>query len=110
VRIATDHLYAEMHWDRGSPGVFEYPPPIDASATVNGQAVWDTCTVTAGGNNLIYLDQVARNALQQQNPYQYGQVGHYATTYTPTYTPTPYQTTYQTPYPTTAYQSGGGGY
>jgi len=101
VSSSTDHLYAEMHWDRGSPGVVEYPPPIDESATVNGRAVWDTFTCTAGENNLIYLDQVARNALQQQNPYQYGQVGYYAATYTAT--PTPYQTTYQTPYPTTVY-------
>jgi len=60
IDIATDHLIAELHRDRGRIGVFEYPPPIDAQARTGGRAVMQPFVITAEDTPLLNITALSR--------------------------------------------------
>ena len=58
--IATDHLIAELHQDRGRIGVFEYPPPIDGKARTGGREITQPFAITANGTPLLNITALSR--------------------------------------------------
>lgn len=60
--VATDNLFAVLHYDRGEAGVFEYPA-IDTEQMADGQMVFGPFNAsTSWGEMLINLTQRAEDA------------------------------------------------